>query len=121
MDMRGTQGQGPRPDPDELRAAFQRQSRAELAQSRSQQARIARWAGMAFSVLLGLGAATVLVTRLSEGRPAGLWAALCAVSLLLTVAGFALAKLGRTRWTIAALALAVLVVQLGDSLGFFAD
>ncbi|MDI3421085.1 hypothetical protein [Streptomyces luteolus] len=116
MDIRGNspQGQGPTPDQAELRAAFERQSQAGRARGRSLDARTSRWAGMIASVLLGLGAATMLVTRLSQGQPAGLWTALGAVCLLLTVVGCLLAKAGRTRWTVAALVIALALAQLGD-------
>ena len=119
MDMRGntSEGRGQGPDAAELRAAFLEQSRAGLTESKAKQVRTAHRMTMLISVLLGLICAGLLVVRLAQGSPAGLWTVFYALGALLSVPGWLLAKLGRTRWAILTLALGYALAAFGDSPG----
>ncbi|GHH31635.1 hypothetical protein [Streptomyces lanatus] len=98
-----------------LRARFQAQGRAELAERRERDARRARGmyaalAGLATVVCLGL-----IVVRLGRGESGGVWVGTYAVGGVLSGCGFVLARRGRTRWAMVVVCVAVALAGLGDS------
>ncbi|MDQ8701053.1 hypothetical protein RCO28_00925 [Streptomyces sp. LHD-70] len=113
MDMRG-QGQSER---DELRNAFARQGQTGVSRDRSRNARTTRQVSMFVAAVLGLMCAGLLVMRLAQGTPAGLWTAFYALGALLSVPAWTLAKLGRTRWAFLTFAIGYALAAFGDTPG----
>lgn len=103
---------------DELRAEFQDQGRAGLAQERRRGARQARGMYAAFAGLVAVVCLVLIAVRLVQGDAFGVWVATYAMGVALGGWGFVLARIGHTRWAMMVACIGAALAGLGDSPAF---
>ncbi|MFJ6752993.1 MULTISPECIES: hypothetical protein [unclassified Streptomyces] len=101
------------PQLDELRAGFHEQGRSTFAEQRSREARSVRKAALIASPLPFLIGLVVIVARIGPAG-VGVWIAPCVLAMLMCLPAWMLAKRGRTRWQMAAIAAGAVLAEAGD-------
>ncbi|WP_329532113.1 hypothetical protein OG568_16390 [Streptomyces sp. NBC_01450] len=117
-DRPGEQPLSPGRSAEELRAQFQAQGRPGLAEGRRRDARQVRAMYAAFAGLLAAVCLVLIVVRLGGGDALGVWVATYAVGVVLSGWGFALARIGHTRWAMTVTCIGAALAGLGDSPAF---
>lgn len=78
----------------------------------------ARWTYAALAGLVAVVCLVISVVRLGKGDTVGAWVAMYALGVALSGWGFALARIGRTRWAMAVTCIGAALAGLGDSPAF---